>query len=334
MPNELTKFQEQLKPLAPRFEAVLGNIMPVDRLTQTAIICVERNPKLLQCKRQTLFNACMTFAVLGLEIDGVTGQGYIIPFGDTAQPVIGYKGYTTLAARAGYTITGTVIREGDDYDYQLGTDAFIRHKPQLGAGANRRIIAAYATATSNNKPPIVEILDIDELLAVKAKSPGAKKKDSPWNDPSIGFPAMCAKTVKRRLARHMPLNVMQLAATMDQAHEEMGQTSRIDPEKGVIIDNEVMPPRDKEQPDLLGPVPVWEVVIDSGAKQDLKSKSAWVAYMKKAIAGSTTPDQLNDRIQANRKILNTLKASDEADIVDALLAEASLRKTNLMNSDN
>ena len=85
MSNDLAVFEKQLEPLAPRFEAVLGATMPVERLTQTAVICVERNPKLLQCKRQTLFNACLTFATLGLEIDGATGQGFIIPFGDTAR---------------------------------------------------------------------------------------------------------------------------------------------------------------------------------------------------------------------------------------------------------
>ena len=333
MPNDLTVFENQLKPLAPRFEAVLGGIMPVDRLTQTAIICVERNPKLLECNRQTLFNACLTFATLGLEIDGATGQGFIIPFGSTAQPVIGYKGYATLAARAGYTITGDVIREGDDYDYQLGTDAFIHHKPKLGGGTDRRIIAAYATATSKDRPPIIELLDIDDLLAVKAKSPGAKKKDSPWNDPRVGFPAMCAKTAKRRLARHMPLNVMQLAATMDQAHEELGQTAHIDPDRGVVIDGKatVMPERDQVQPDLLGDPPVWEVVTDVGVTQNLKNKSAWTAYMKKAISSATDVAQLNDRIQSNRQIINALKKTGEEDIAEAIISEASAKKTELMN---
>jgi len=333
MGNDLTVFEQQLKPLMPRFEAVLGNIMPVDRLTQTAIICVEKNPRLLECNRQTLFNACLTFATLGLEIDGATGQGFIIPFGSTAQPVIGYKGYATLAARSGYTITGDVIREGDDYDYQLGSDAFVRHKPKLGAGSDRRIIAAYATATSKDKPPIVELLDIDDLLAVKAKSPGAKKKDSPWNDPKVGFPAMCAKTAKRRLARHMPLNVMQLAATMDQAHEELGQTAHIDPDRGVVIDGKatVLPDRNKEQPDLLGDPPVWEVVIDAGATQNLKNKSTWVSYMKRAISSATDVAQLNDRIQSNRKVINALKAAGEGDIAEAIIDEATAKKTALMN---
>jgi hypothetical protein len=145
---------------------------------------------------------------------------------------------------------------------------------------------------------------------------------------------MCAKTAKRRLARHMPLNVMQLAATMDQAHEELGQTAHIDPDRGVVIDGKatVMPDRDQIQPDLLGDPPVWEVVTDVGVTQNLKNKSAWVAYMKKAISSAESVAQLNDRIQANRLSINALKKAGEG-VIEALLSEASTKKTELMDED-
>ena len=41
-----------------------------------------------------------------LEVDGVTGQAFLIPFKGRAQLVIGYKGFNTLAARSGLTVTG------------------------------------------------------------------------------------------------------------------------------------------------------------------------------------------------------------------------------------
>jgi hypothetical protein len=60
-------------------------------------------------------------------------------------------------------------------------------------------------------------------------------KESPWNDPAIGFFAMCSKTAKRRLARMMPLNVMQHASRLEEAFEEQGRLAYIDPAKGVIV---------------------------------------------------------------------------------------------------
>jgi recombination protein RecT len=257
MANDIALFERQLAPLAPHFAEVLGKTMPPERLIRTIVVSVERLPKLLECDRQSLFNAAMSAAVLGLEVDGVTGQAYLIPFKGRAQLVIGYKGYNTLAARSGITITGAVVREGDEFDYELGSAAFIRHRPKRG-GSDRRIIAAWACAQSLDRPAVPMVMDIDELMAVKGKSPGASRSDSPWNDPKIGFPAMCEKTVKRRLARSMPLNVMHLAARMDEAVDEQGAPAWIDREKGVIVDAEFspLPHTNTETPsadDLLAP---------------------------------------------------------------------------------
>lgn len=238
MGSDIAVFEQQLRPLSPHFAEVLGKTMPPERLIRTIVVSVERLPELLRCDRQSLFNAAMSAAVLGLEVDGVTGQAYLIPFGSKAQLVIGYKGYNTLAARSGITITGAVVREGDEFDYELGSAAFIRHRPKAGPAKDRRIIAAWACAQSMDRPAIPMVLTIDELLAVKEKSPGAKRRDSPWNDPAIGFPAMCEKTAKRRLARSMPLNVMHLAARMDEAVDEQGKSAWIDRDKGVVVDGE------------------------------------------------------------------------------------------------
>ena len=239
--NALVALENQLQPLAPRFAQVLGNTMPVERLMRTVMISVERLPQLLECDRQSIFNAAMSAACLGLEVDGVTGQAYLIPFKGKAQLVIGYKGYVTMAARSGITISGGVVREGDLFEYELGSSAFVRHVPKLGNKG--RIVGAYASATAKDRPAVVSVLDIDELNAVKAKSPGAKRSDSPWNDPSIGFPAMCEKTAKRRLARSLPLNVMHLAARMDEAVDEQAQPAWISPDKGVVIEGDVIAPR-------------------------------------------------------------------------------------------
>ena len=335
MANELTLFEQQLNPLMPRFEAVLGDLMPVERLKQTAMICVERNPKLLSCDRQTLFNSCMTFATLGLEIDGATGQGFIIPFGNRAQPVIGYKGFNTLAARSGFTVTGDVVREGDKFDYQKGSSAFVHHVQLLGGGIDRRIIAAWACAEAVGKMPIIEIMDIDELMAVKNKSPGAKKKDSPWNDPKVGFPAMCAKTVKRRIARSMPLNVMVKAAALDEAHEERGLPSQIHPEAGVVIDGEaaeVMPPKDTGKPDIPQEAE-WIVDLQDGETHSFKNAAEFTGYWRKGIAAVDDVVYLEQRMKNNNARFEALRAAGQGDVIEDLFAEWARRKTELLDAD-
>jgi recombination protein RecT len=116
----------------------------------------------------------MSAACLALEVDGVTGQAFFMPFAGKAQLVIGYKGMNTLAARSGFTVQGEVVREGDAFDYELGDKGFVRHKPMLGnKGA---IIGAWATASSNSRPSIISVLGIDDIMAIMAKSPGASRR--------------------------------------------------------------------------------------------------------------------------------------------------------------
>src|SRR5215469_15048469 len=236
--NSLAILERDLKApvIVGRLQEALGKTMPVERLIRTVVISAERLPQLLDCDRQSLFNAAMSAAVLGLEVDGVTGQANIIPFKGRAQLIIGYKGYNTLAARNDTTITGAVVREGDDFDFDEG-EGWVRHKKQLNNKG--RIIAAWAKASHLRRPAVVVVLGIDEILAVKAKSPGAKRSDSPWNDPQIGFPAMAEKTAKRRLARSMPLGYIQYASRMEEAVEEQGKAAWITPDRGTVIEGDL-----------------------------------------------------------------------------------------------
>jgi recombination protein RecT len=241
MSNDLVVLERQFDPLLDKFTQVLavpGVNLTAPRLVRSVLISCERTPKLLNCTRQSLFNAAMSAACLGLEVDGVTGQAFLIPFDvhgtPTAQLVVGYKGFNTLAARSGITITAEVVREGDAFDFDEG-EGWVRHKKILGK-PGRRMIAAWAKAAARERPAVVKVLDIDDIIAIKRRSPGARRNDSPWNDEAIGFPAMAEKSAKRRLARAMPLNVCQLAARMDEAFEEQGLVAHITPASGVVID--------------------------------------------------------------------------------------------------
>lgn len=294
MPNDLAVFEGQLRPLAPRFDEVLAGVMPADRLIQTVLISAERNPALLQCERQSLFMGAMTFAVLGLEVDGATGQAFLVPFNDrrnnrkVAQPIIGYKGYNSLGARAGLTVSGSVVRGGDEFDYDEGSTAFVHHKRKLGGEKDRRIIAAWATACSTARPAIVKILSIDELIAVKAKSP--RGSEPPWADLAIGFPAMCEKTAKRRLARDMPLNVFQMAARMEEAFEEQGRHAWVRHDKTVVVDDEVIAPSDP------APTPTMEQ-LTSPRRPD------GPAHANAGGAGLSTEDLAREAAKRGREVL-------------------------------
>src|SRR4051794_11704453 len=142
--------------------------MPPERLVRTVLVSIERTPQLRDCTMDSVVMSATTFACLALEVDGVTGQGFMLPFKGKAQPVVGYKGHNTLGHRAGLTIKGGIAREGDEFDFDDGSRAFVHHKKLLNGGLGRPILAAWAVADAPDRTPIVSVLDRDELLAVKA----------------------------------------------------------------------------------------------------------------------------------------------------------------------
>ena len=303
MANDLVMYERALEPLLPTYGELLApsGIKP-ERLIRTVLVSIERMPVLRECTMPSIVQSATTAAVLGLEVDGVTGQGFLIPYTvrgvKTCTFQIGYKGYNTLAARSGYTINAGIVREGDDFEFVEGTGGYVRNKRKLGDEARRAIIGAWATAEASGRPPIICVRSIDQLLATKAKSAGARKPDSPWNDDAIGFPAMCEKTARRGLARSMPLNIMQLAASLDERHEEMGRPAWLEPGgKLVEASATVVEP---ESAGALAP-PRFVVVLTDNSERVFKTPTDWMAFWLETVVDKlrSKPDQLRRYREAN-----------------------------------
>jgi len=270
--------------------------------------------KILACTTPSLMNCAATFAGLGLMPDGVTGQAFILPFAGIATPVIGYKGYNTLGDRAGRTIDGTVVREGDTFDYELGTRPWVKHKP---TSADGRITHAWAVASSLSAPPLVVVMPMTDLLAVMNKSPAVKMKaDTPYNDLAVGRPAMFGKTAKRRLARGMPLRHGQqggyvMADAMEsqfdltgQAHYILpGQDGKLHVTNGVTGAPTDIVPAPDEPIDPTAPI-ILKAQIESGGKppQTFDNIMEWKAALLRLVAlNAKRKPQLNAIREANQK---------------------------------
>lgn len=76
---------------------------------------VDGNEQLQNAEPQSIFNAGIASAILGLPIEKNLGFSYIVPYGDKAQFQIGYKGFIQLALRTGQykLINSTAIKEGE-----------------------------------------------------------------------------------------------------------------------------------------------------------------------------------------------------------------------------
>lgn len=329
--------EKNLTPMLPMLQQAippaLHAVLPAERIMRTIIISVTKLPALTECTMQSIVNAAWSAAVLGLEVDGITGQAYLIPFREKGTPkaqlVIGYKGFNTLGSRSGFTIQGAAVHANDKFDFELGTGGFVKHKPVL---TNRGdIVAAYAIASHNSRPSILSVMGREEINAVRSKSPGGRRAESPWNDPLVGFEAMCEKTAKRRLARSMPLNVFQQAAALDGA-AEAGKYAYIDPEQGAIVDGETIEgefseaPEGPAEPDMqISAKPIKLKIFVHDGEREFTEKIEWLRALNAGIASAKNANGIDLFLKRNGDYLESLKPDLETE-VGQILSYAQRRK--------
>lgn len=137
--HRMASFKDMLERMAPEIARALPAHLTAERMARITLTQARQTPKLLGCTAESLAGAVLTCAQLGME-PGPTGEAFFIPRrnGDTgeweASFELGYKGMAKLFWQhplAKYLNTATV-RVKDEFDYDLGTTPYLKHKPNKG----------------------------------------------------------------------------------------------------------------------------------------------------------------------------------------------------------
>lgn len=137
----------------PRIAEVLGDKMKPEHMIQLALLASSRQPRLLQCTPQSVYLALMGAAHLQLDISGVSGEAYLVPYKDNCTLIVGYKGLVTLCHRAGVrNVSATPVYHGEPFEMTGGSKPSLVHKPDPDALAiSEKLRGCYATWTEDGK---------------------------------------------------------------------------------------------------------------------------------------------------------------------------------------
>lgn len=239
--NDVSKAMAEAKPQASLQSMIeksskeLGRALPEhmkpERLVRIALTNLRMNPELTKCTPESFLGALFTAAQIGIEPVG--GRAYLLPFNNSrkingeyktqkeCQFVLGYKGISELFYRhdKAVQINWGVVREGDDFEYELGTNAYLRHKPANKGG---KVMGYWVMAELKGGGKPFMYMSADECLEhgkKHSKTYDAKNgkfyDSSPWAKTPE---AMCLKTVLIQLAKLLPLSVeLQQALEMDES---------------------------------------------------------------------------------------------------------------------
>jgi len=184
-----------------QLSVALPKHIDVDRLIRTVLTELNEKPKLRECTPQSIYNAAIQCAQLGLEPTSQLGHIYLIPYGKRCQAMLGYRGMLELAYRSGKitAISAHVVRDGDEFDVTLGNSEQVHHIPIIGNQAP--IIAAYAIATLANGTKQIHVMSKEDIDVHRDQS---KSSGKIWQ---THYGEMAKKTVIRMLFKYLPISI-------------------------------------------------------------------------------------------------------------------------------
>jgi recombination protein RecT len=192
-------------------KALPAHIDPA-RFTRVAITALRSSEKLRACDPTTVLAGIMTAAQLGLEINDVRGQSYLIPRwnGKTSRNEasfqLGYRGLIDLAARNGLTVNAQIVREGDTLTFDLAT---LEASHTFSLTTKRGpVVGYYCRVLERGEARNLVVWTVEQAEEHRDRFASSKTKAGevygPWKD---HFDAMALKSTIRAALNTMPLSV-------------------------------------------------------------------------------------------------------------------------------
>ncbi len=182
-----------------QFALALPKHITPERFTRVVLTTINKTPKLAECTKESLLACLMDCSALGIEPDN--RMAYLIPYGNQCTLIVGYKALVALARRSGEIsdIHADVVCANDQFEYSFGSEGKLIHKPKLGDRGD--VVAAYSFAKLKDGSCSYEVMDLEEISAIKNRSKASKS--GPW---VTDFNEMAKKTVFRRHSKWLPVS--------------------------------------------------------------------------------------------------------------------------------
>lgn len=198
----IESFRNTLARMQPEFTAALPPQIPAEKFIRTVITVVQMNPRYLEADRRSLLGSCMKAAQDGLLLDG--REAALVPFNGKGGTALQYMpmiaGILKKIRNSGElaSISANVVYQRDKFDYELGDDERIVHKPHLGEDRGAAM-AVYAIARTKDGAVYREVMSVGEVEKIRQSSKAANA--GPWVN---HWGEMARKTVLKRLAKRLP----------------------------------------------------------------------------------------------------------------------------------
>jgi recombination protein RecT len=254
-----------IEDMKPEIARALPSHMTPERMARIATTAIKQNPKLGECTPDSFLGALMTAAQLGLEPNTPLGEAYLVPFKNKNKAtnryemvctyIQGYRGLVQLAHRSGQVamVKAQVVYEKDDFDFEEGLDAHLKHKRSRDPDPGE-VIWVYAMVKLKDGGSNFVVMTVPEVEAIRKRSRAADS--GPW---VTDWNAMAKKTALKQLSKWMPLSPeFAVAARLDDTVRRDMNTDLVDVQPD-YVDGEVI----EDAP----------TAVDAGAAEDTEPQA-------------------------------------------------------------
>jgi recombination protein RecT len=239
-----TDVAQVIKAMEVQIAQAVPQGITAQRVVQMAAHLVSKSPAIAECSAQSIVSAVMEAAVLGLRISSSLGQCYFVPYSGKVQFQIGYRGWIELARRSGKIrdLYAHAVYDGDEFEYELGLDPKLKHKPGESQGKLTHVYAVAHYTDGGYSFYVMSRAEIEKLrlrnLAQRENPSGAWKTD---------YEEMAKAKVIKRLAKYMPLSDEMAVASI--ADDALMPEKLSNDNSGVVLDDlayEIITPENTE----------------------------------------------------------------------------------------
>lgn len=203
--KELAPYLRAIATSKKKFQEInVHNLVDYNKEAMFAMQAIQGNSYLMKIANEnpeSLRNAVINIAAIGLSLNPAEKLAYLVPRGGNACLDISYMGLVKLATDTGSIkwARAELVHENDELIYRGATQPveFSTTNP-----FNRGdVVGVYCTAKTHDGDFLSGIMNIDELNEIRDKSEAYKKGYGPWVD----FPGeMMKKTIIKRESKTWP----------------------------------------------------------------------------------------------------------------------------------
>lgn len=196
------KFVDDLSVYKTQVEAVLPSGISFARFRSVIIMAIRRTPKLVECERTSLINACIYAAHDGLLPDG--RDAVILPVYNTLNKCweASYRSMVAglirqiISSGAATKIQPFVVYRGEEFEIFGGSDARIHHRIEPDGQRRGDPIGIYAVAGLKVGDSTFQYMTVEQIEEVRKIAQTQKVWEKHWEEMGI-------KTVIRRLRKRL-----------------------------------------------------------------------------------------------------------------------------------